>query len=194
MDCTKIGSLICRLRKEKRLTQQQLANMLHVSDKAVSKWERGGGCPNPDVLTPLSNILEVGLEELLNGELGDERKSPENMKKLKFYVCLDCGNILTANAEASISCCGKKLTALEAQKANAEEKLRVELIENEYFISSDHEMSKSNYISFAALLTGDTVIMKKLYPEWDMMLRMPRLGRGTLLWYSSSEGLKFQYV
>ena len=146
------------------------------------------------MLTPLSNILGVGLEELLNGELGDERKSPENMKKLKFYVCLDCGNILTANAEASISCCGKKLTALEAQKANAEEKLRVELIENEYFISSDHEMSKSNYISFAALLTGDTVIMKKLYPEWDMMLRMPRLGRGTLLWYSSSEGLKFQYV
>ena len=92
MDCTKIGSLICRLRKEKRLTQQQLANMLHVSDKAVSKWERGGGCPNPDVLTPLSNILGVGLEELLNGELGDERKSPENMKKLKFYVCPDCGN------------------------------------------------------------------------------------------------------
>lgn len=194
MDCAKTGNLICKLRKEKNLTQKQLASMLHISDKAISKWERGRGCPNPDVLAPLCDILGVPLEELLSGELDDKRKSPANMKKLKFYVCPDCGNVLTADAQTSISCCGKKLAALKPQKANVNEKLHVELIENEYFISSDHEMSKSNYISFAAMLTVDTVVMKKLYPEWDMAIRLPRLGRGILLWHSSADGLKFQYV
>ena len=59
MDNVKIGQLIYRLRKEKRLTQLQLAEQLGVSDKAVSKWERGMGCPEVSLLPDLSNIFHV---------------------------------------------------------------------------------------------------------------------------------------
>ncbi|WP_295209879.1 helix-turn-helix transcriptional regulator [Ruminococcus sp.] len=55
MDYKKIGELICQLRKEKGLTQLQLAEKLHVSDKAVSKWERGIGCPDVSILNALAN-------------------------------------------------------------------------------------------------------------------------------------------
>ena len=65
MDNVKIGQLIYRLRKEKRLTQLQLAEQLGVSDKAVSKWERGMGCPEVSLLPDLSNIFHVDLEKLL---------------------------------------------------------------------------------------------------------------------------------
>lgn len=194
MNCDKIGALICKLRKEKGMTQQQLADKLHVSDKAISKWERGGGCPSPDLLTSLSNILCVNLEELLSGEIEKKGKTPANMKKLKFYVCPDCGNILTAESKTNITCCGKKLSPLSEQKAADAQKLSVESIENEYFITSDHEMTKKNYVSFVAMLTGDALILRRLYPEWDLMLRIPRIGRGKLVWYSQSEGLLFQYI
>ena len=67
MDCVKIGRLIYTLRTERRLTQQQLADCLNISDKAVSKWERGLGCPDISLLSELSEILEVDLKNLLSG-------------------------------------------------------------------------------------------------------------------------------
>ena len=69
MDCAKIGELIRRLRREKGYTQRALAAEIGVSDKAVSKWERGLGCPDVSLLGALSAKLGVNLEELLAGEL-----------------------------------------------------------------------------------------------------------------------------
>ena len=54
MDCGKVGALIGRLRRERGLTQRELAGRLLVSDKAVSKWERGAGCPDVSLLAPLA--------------------------------------------------------------------------------------------------------------------------------------------
>lgn len=68
MDTEKIGSLIAKLRKEKGLTQKELANQLHITDRAVSKWERGLGCPDISLLDDLAKILEVSISSLLNGE------------------------------------------------------------------------------------------------------------------------------
>ena len=65
MNNIKIGNLIYTLRKEKQLTQLQLAERMNISDKNVSKWERGLGCPDISLLPDLSKILEVNLEELL---------------------------------------------------------------------------------------------------------------------------------
>ena len=65
MNNIKIGNLIYTLRKEKQLTQLQLAERMNISDKTVSKWERGLGCPDISLLPDLSKILEVNLEELL---------------------------------------------------------------------------------------------------------------------------------
>lgn len=194
MDTTKIGELICTLRKEKGLTQVQLAERLNVSDKAVSKWERGLGCPDVSLLARLSQVFAVDLEKLLAGELDPNSQAAGNLKNLHFYVCPTCGNLVTALVDTPVSCCGKKLTALTAQKAGPEEKLSVEIIENDYFISFDHEMSKDHYISFVAFLTGDTVLLRKQYPEWNLQTRLPVFAHGRLLWYCTRHGLFYQNV
>lgn len=110
------------------------------------------------------------------------------MKRTGFYVCPDCGNIITASAEAGITCCGKKLTALQAKTAE-EEGLSVEQVGDEYYISSDHEMTREHFISFVALAAGDTVILRRLYPEWGLKTYLPRIARGTLFWYCTQHGL-----
>ena len=194
MDNVKIGNLINKLRKEKGMTQLQLAERLHISDKTVSKWERGQGCPDVSLLTDLSRVFGVDLEKLLSGQLDTNEETGGNMKKLNFYVCPECGNVITAMTDAGISCCGKKLQPLEAVKAQEGEKLSVENIENDYYISSDHPMLKEHYISFVALLTGDTLTLKKQYPEWDLQVRIPGRAHGKLLWYCTEHGLFYQLV
>ena len=189
MDTGKIGEIIYNFRTEKKLTQKQLADAMHISDKTVSKWERGAGCPDVSLLPELCRFLGVNLEDMLSGELDKNDIVGGNMKKTVFYVCPECGNIISATAEANISCCGKKTRMLEPKKAEDEEKLKVELIDNEYYISSDHEMTKQHYITFAALLTGDSLIMKKQYPEWDLQVRIPRTAHGKLVWYCNQHGL-----
>ena len=68
MDTEKMGALIAKMRKEKGLTQKELALQLHVTDRAVSKWERGICCPDISLLEDLANILGVSISSLLNGE------------------------------------------------------------------------------------------------------------------------------
>lgn len=71
MNVEKIGRFISRKRKMKNLTQKELANKLHITDKAVSKWERGLSLPDISVLILLSEILNVGLYDLLKGANND---------------------------------------------------------------------------------------------------------------------------
>lgn len=68
MDRGKVGAFIAARRREKGLTQRQLAERLHLSDKAVSKWERGLSLPDIEVLEPLADALGVTVTELLRGE------------------------------------------------------------------------------------------------------------------------------
>ena len=65
MDNQKLGIFITELRKEKGLTQAQLAQKLNVTDKAVSKWERGVGFPDIKLLEPLADVLDISLLELM---------------------------------------------------------------------------------------------------------------------------------
>ena len=194
MDNAKIGKLIYTLRKEKGMTQLQLAERLYISDKTVSKWERGLGCPEVSLLSELSNVFHVDLSEMLQGQLSSNRILGGNMKRCKIYVCQNCGNLITALTDTSISCCGKRLLPLEWKKAEETEKLSVEQIECDYFISTDHEMTKEHYISFVALITGDTVMVRKQYPEWNLQVRIPRFARGRLVWYCTQHGLFYQDI
>ena len=84
MDKEKTGQLITELRKEKGLTQKQLADALNVTDKAVSKWERGLSFPDISMLEPISELLGVSIMELLAGERqsGEETMSREEAKDL----------------------------------------------------------------------------------------------------------------
>ena len=93
-----------------------------------------------------------------------------------------------------MSCCGKKLAAMQPVKAAEGEKLAVEHIENDYFVTSAHAMSKEHYITFVALLTGDTLLLRKQYPEWNLQARIPRIGHGMLVWHCSRHGLFYQLV
>lgn len=194
MDNRKVGELIRRLRKERGMTQLQLAEQLHVSDRTVSKWECGMGAPEVSLMAELSRIFQVDMENLLSGELNRKDAQGGNMKKMKFYICPDCGNLVTSTAEASVACCGRKLTETVPVKAGEEEKLNVERIEHDYFISSGHEMTREHHITFVALVTSEAIMLKKQYPEWDLQVRIPAFSRGRLVWHCSRHGLFYQFV
>ena len=194
MDNAKIGKLIYQLRQEKEMTQLQLAEQLNISDKAVSKWERGLGCPDVSLLPELSQIFNVDLEKLLAGELNSNEILCGNLKKMHFYVCPVCGNMITAMTDTGISCCGKKLQPLQPHKADEKQKLNVVRIENDFYITANHPMEREHYIPFVALLTSDTLMLRKLYPEWELQVRIPIFSHGKLLWYCNRHGLFYQDV
>ena len=192
MDNIRTGALIRRLRRELGLTQLQLADRLGVSDKAVSKWERGLGSPEVSTLPRLSQVLGVDLARMLQGDLTPNDLVGGNMKKLNYYACPACGGLTFCTGAAEVSCCGRKLAALVPQKAREEEQLTVELVETDWFITSSHPMRKDDYISFVAFATGDQLQLVKRWPEWDLQVRLPRRGHGILLWYCSRHGLFWQ--
>ena len=194
MDLAKTGGLIRHLRLEKGLTQQALADQLGLSAKTISKWETGRGCPDVGLLGNVCTVLGADLAAMLSGELNENKTLGGNMKKTRYFVCPQCRSISLSSGNAEISCCGRKLTALEMQKAAPEEKLLVENIEDEWFISGDHPMEKDNYIHFVAFQTGDRVEMHKQYPEWNLQIRIKRRGHGMLIWYADDAGLKYQLV
>lgn len=82
MDQIKIGKFISLRRKDLNLTQQQLADLLHISNKTISKWETGKGMPEIGLLLPLCNELKISVNELLSGENLDNKyqeKAEENL-------------------------------------------------------------------------------------------------------------------
>ncbi len=86
MDQKRIGAFIAQCRKEKNLTQLQLAELLEITNQAVSKWENGRGMPDVSLLQPLCDVLGISLNELFSGEhISEEKykgKAEENISKL----------------------------------------------------------------------------------------------------------------
>ena len=91
MDNYITGSTIRRLRENKKLTQDELAEKIFVSNKAVSKWENGHGLPDISLLEPLAKALGVSVIELLSGQDVVNTNRVANMTKVKLYVCPVCG-------------------------------------------------------------------------------------------------------
>lgn len=189
MDCNKVGRLILGLRKEKGLTQKQLADAMNISDKTISKWERGFGCPDVSLLHELSEILKVNIEKILLGDLEPNNTDGGNMKRIRFYVCPTCGNIMTSTGEAELSCCGRKLSALITKPSDESHKLTIEAVENDYYITFSHEMTKEHYLNFIAYVTYDRVLFIKLYPEQSGEVRFPKQYGGTLYFSCNQHGL-----
>ena len=75
LDNEKFGTFLSEMRKEKNMTQKELAEKLFVSDKTVSKWERGASMPNVALLIPIAEVLEITVTELLRGERMEENKT-----------------------------------------------------------------------------------------------------------------------
>ncbi len=190
MDCGKVGGLILGLRKEKGMTQRQLADAMNISDKTVSKWERGLGCPDVSLLRELSGILGVNIEKILSGDLEPNDADRGNMKRIKFYVCPACGDTLTATGDADVSCCGRKLAPLKPRTADDAHRLTVERVEGDTYITFGHEMSKEHYIGFIAFVACDRMLLIRLYPEQGGEVRFPGMYGGKLYFYCNMHGLQ----
>ena len=104
-------------------------------------------------------------------------------------VCPLCGNVIRAMGESLISCCGVTLPPLEADEPDEQHNIFIEKVEDEHFITVNHEMTKEHYISFIAYLTTDKVQFQKLYPEGNAETRLSLRGKGDLYVYCNKHGL-----
>ena len=86
MDQIKIGKFISECRKNKNLTQAQLAEELNVTDRAISKWETGKAMPNFDIMLDLCSILGITVNELLCGEMIDMEQKDDQLNELIFQM------------------------------------------------------------------------------------------------------------
>ena len=189
MDTYITGTTIKKLREAKGITQQQLAQEIGVSDKAVSKWETAKGLPDITLIEPLAKALGVSVMELISGDTVINKNISANMLRTKFYVCPVCGNVIHSTGNTLVSCCGITLPALEAEETDKEHTVNIEPVEDEKFITVKHEMTKSHYISFIAYVTSDKIHFVKLYPEGNVETRMQFRGRGFLYIYCNRHGL-----
>ena len=171
MDRYVTGAVIRKLRENKKMTQEDLAEKLFVSSKAVSKWETGQGFPDISLLETLAEALGISVIELLSGEDIRNNNRSSNMHKSRFYVCPVCGNVVRTVGETVVSCCGITLPVLESDTPDEDHKITVEDVEDEYFISIDHPMTKEHYISFIAAVSDQGVQFIKLYPEGNAETR-----------------------
>ncbi len=159
------ASIIKRLREEKGMTQAEFAEKLGVTDKAVSKWETGKGYPDITLIEPIAALLGTSVAELFSGNSVKNGNRGFNMKRSLFFVCPICGNIITSTGEAVVCCCGLTLPPLEAEDADEEHEIGIEVCEDEYFVSIHHDMTKEHYISFLAAVSDNGIMLTKLYPE-----------------------------
>ena len=189
MDNYVTGAVIKRLRENKKMTQEELAQKIFVTSKAVSKWETGKGFPDVGLLESLGKALDVSVIELLSGEDITNLNKACNMAKGKFYVCPVCGNVIQTTGEAVISCCGITLPPLEAEEPNEEHSLNVETVEDEYYVTMNHPMTKEHYVSFIAAISDDGVQLIKLYPEGEVQARFKISRVRKLYAYCNRHGL-----
>lgn len=111
------------------------------------------------------------------------------MNKIKFYVCPECGNIIFSKGKSDLKCCDKQLTPLVPHESDEQHKLNIEEIENDFYITLDHEMTKESYISFTAYVTYNKVLIMELYPEQNAEIRFPKMYGGIFYLYCTEHGL-----
>ncbi len=189
MDKEKIGKMLKNLRLEKNMTQQEVAARLNVSDKAISKWECAQGLPDISYLNELAVLYNVTTESLLNGEVNPNESVSGNLNKTKFYVCDTCHNIITQSGNAQVYCCGKKLEDLIIEEKNTSHEVTCEVIDDKYYYTFKHEMTKKHYISFIATIKTDKINIYKLYPEQNASIILPKEKYQKIYFYCSKDGL-----
>ena len=169
------ATIIRQRRKELGLTQQALAERIHISAKAISKWERAAGMPDASIVPALARALGVSAEGLLGGQIEKNPPDGGNMKRIKFYQCPACGNILTATGKAELSCCGGRLAPMTVNPADDLHRLIITDVETEKLLSWTHPMEKGHHLTFLAAVGYDCVHIVRLYAEGGQEHRLPRI-------------------
>lgn len=183
------GNVIKSIRESKGFTQLQIAELINVSDKAVSRWETGKGFPDITLIEPLAKALGISVMELLSGEKVNNKNVSGNMSRSKFYICPICQNVIHSLGDAVISCCGVTLPSEVIDETDDEHRINIEYIEDEYYVTVNHDMTKEHYISFIAYVTSDKIEIKKLYPEGSAEARFFIRGDGYIYIYCNHHGL-----
>lgn len=183
------GAVIKELREKNKMTQLQLAEILGVSDKTVSKWETGKGYPDITLLEPIAEAFRVSLTELISGNQVFNANVSANMMRSKFYICPVCGNAIHTMGEAVIHCHGVQLTPAVAEMTDEEHMIFIEKVEDEYYVRINHEMTKTHYISFIAATSSDRCEMVKLYPEGNAEARFKIGNVRKIFFYCNRDGL-----
>lgn len=191
MDTVKTGLIIKTRRKELGYTQKKLAEKLFVEAKTISKWETGKGFPDISHIGSLSEVLGIEATRIIEGEIKKKNKDSGNLKRMSFYLCPECNNVLWSTSSASIFCCGVKQEALTISEKKLD--AYIELIDDSYYITICHEMTKENHILFVSLVKDDMIITKRLYPEGEAAVSFPRTIRGTL-YIGTSKGEFYRFT
>lgn len=184
-----VGTVIKNLRENRKLTQLELAEMIMVSDKTISKWETGRGYPDITLLEPLAKSLDVSVIELLKGSPVRNENVSSNMLKSNFYICPVCGNVIHSMGQIAVSCHGISLAPSLAEEPDEDHKCVIETVEDEYYVSIEHEMTKMHHISFIAAVSSDQIQMVKLYPEGNAEGRFKKAGVKCFYYYCNKDGL-----
>ena len=187
----KNDNVILKLRKEKGITQEQLGDALGITAKAVSKWENGAGLPDIALVTALADYFGVDSRVILDGSIAENSPDIGNMKKTKIMICPLCGGISAASEGMTVTCCGRVLEPADPVKTSEDDEhyIEVEIVEDEWLLTSNHEMTKEHHITFIAYLSGDRIEIVRQYPEWEMQTRIKKRGHGRLIYGCSRHGL-----
>lgn len=189
MDMKKSGELLNRLRISKNMTQKQIADILKISPKTVSKWERGRGFPDISYVSELAEILGVSTDSLLSGDISKNAEEAVSMKKTKFYVCPHCHSFMQGTGESEVVCCGSRVDACAVGESTAAHGMKIKEDDGQWYISFNHEMTKEHYIGFVAYVTFDRVLTVRMYPEQSGEVRIPKMYGGCFYYYCSRHGL-----
>ena len=111
------------------------------------------------------------------------------MRRLKFYVCPECGNVLTATGGGELHCCGRRLEPLAPKPMDEPHAVKVEPVEEDWYVTFSHPMEKDHYFRFAAFVGTERVLLVRLYPEQGGEFRIPQMRCGKLYLCCSRHGL-----
>ena len=188
------GTTIKELREQRKMTQLQLAEILGVSEKTVSKWETMRGLPDITLLEPISDAFGISVPELISGHQIKNANVSANMMRSQFYICPVCGNVIHSMGEVVVHCHGIQLLPAEAEASDEHHMIFIERVEDEYFVRINHEMTKTHYISFIAAVSSDRCQMVKLYPEGEAEARFKISDVRKIYFYCNRDGLFSQDV
>ncbi|MGM9947480.1 helix-turn-helix domain-containing protein [Floccifex sp.] len=189
MNQNQISEIIRNNREKRKMTQMDLAKQLYVSDKTISKWETSKSCPDLEMMEAIARVFQMSIFEFLSNQIIETTNKQGNCLKAHFYVCPICGNVLWTLSESMVHCHGISLSSLQAQKTNEDHFISIQKIENEYFVSISHEMTKKHYISFIAAVSSNRIQFVKLYPEQNAEAYFKIDGVKFIYFYCNQEGL-----
>lgn len=149
----------------------------------------GRGYPDITLIEPIAKALGISTIELFSGNSIINSNRSCNMLKSKIYVCPVCGNVIIGTGEAVISCCGISLPSLETEETDGQHSIRMEKVEDEYYVTVDHEMTKEHYISFIAAVSDNGFNIVKMYPEGKADARFKINRVKALYCYCNKHGL-----